>query len=103
MIAMPTVQPELVELIQQTVRDSMAPFGLKSVTVRAGEDHDGDPVIFVDAAYDLSETPIDSTVTYALNGKVSRLLLEAGEPRFPHIRHRFHELQKVARPRRAKA
>jgi hypothetical protein len=27
----------------------MGPFGLRDVSVRAGEDHDGDPVIFVEA------------------------------------------------------
>jgi hypothetical protein len=35
----------------------MDPFGLRSVEVRPGEDHDGDPAIFVEAQYDLSATP----------------------------------------------
>ncbi len=97
------VRPELVEQIKATMRENMGPFGLKTVEVRPGEDHDGDPVIFIDATYDLSETPIDTEVTYYLVGKMSRLLLDAGELRFPHIRNRFHELQKVAKPRRRKA
>lgn len=100
---MSAIRPELVEKIKAAMRESMGPFGLKEVEVRAGEDHDGDPVIFIDATYDLSETPIDTDVTYLLNSKMSRLLLDAGEIRFPHIRNRFHELQKVARPRRRKA
>lgn len=96
------VRPELVEQIKAIMRENMGPFGLNKVEVRPGEDHDGDPVIFIDATYDLSETPIDTEVTCTLNSKMSRLLLDAGEQRFPHIRNRFHELQKVARPRRRK-
>ena len=39
------IDENIVELIKQTVRESMEPFGLRDVSVRAGEDHDGDPVI----------------------------------------------------------
>jgi hypothetical protein len=97
------IDKNIVELIKQTVRESMEPFGLRDVNVRAGEDHDGDPVIFVEAQYDLSERPIDTDVTAQLISTLRGRLWERGETRFPHIRHRFDERQKVSRrPRRAR-
>jgi hypothetical protein len=99
----PTIDKKIVELIERTIQESMKPFGLKAVHVRAGEDHDGDPVIFVEAEYDLSETPIDTAVTAQLAGILRERLWNAGEMRFPHIRHKFHEKQTVRAPRRAKA
>jgi hypothetical protein len=87
----PTVEPEIVELIKRTVHEAMDPFGLRSVDVRAGEDHDGDPVIFVEAEYDLSERPIDPAVNATLSSLLWERLWEAGEARFPHVRHSYHE------------
>ncbi|MEQ1717320.1 MAG: hypothetical protein ABL907_15295 [Hyphomicrobium sp.] len=100
---MTPISRDIAALIEQTVRESMGPFGLKAVVVRGGEDHDGDPVIFVEAQYDLSETPIDTTVTAKLTSILRDRLWEAGEARFPHIRHKFDERQKVKPRRRARA
>ena len=99
------VDPEITELIEQTVRESMAPFGFKAVHVRADEDYDGDPVIYIVADYDLTDTPIDVEVMAKLHGILRDRLWDAGETRFPHIRHKFDERHKVARPpqRRARA
>lgn len=81
----------------------MAPYGCRSVSVRAGEDHDGDPVIFVDVDYDLSQTPLELGVTGPLGTALRDKLWGAGEFRFPHIWHHFDEHQKVNTRRRAKA
>ena len=97
------VKPEIVELIRRTVHEAMDPFGLRSVEVRAGEDHDGDPVIFVEAQYDLSETAIDPAVNAELSSVLWQRLWDAGETRFAHIRHKYHEEQKVKTRRRAGA
>jgi hypothetical protein len=94
------VEPEIVALIERTVRDAMEPFGLKSVDVRAGEDHDGDPVIFVEAQYDLSERPLELGVTGELSSVLWERLRKAGETRFAHVRHKFHEQQTVRNPAR---
>jgi len=87
------IRLEIVDLIKSTIRETMAPFGFRDATVRAGEDHDGDPVIFVDVEYDLTETPIDLAVSPVLLNKVQDRLWRAGEMRFAHIRHNFHERQ----------
>jgi hypothetical protein len=94
-----TVDRDIVELIERTVRESMGPFGPRAVEVRAGEDHDGDAVIFVEAQYELSERPIDPRVTGKLTSRLTTTLRdrlwERGETRFPHVRHKFDERQKV--------
>lgn len=97
------VEPEIVALIERTVRESMSPYSLRTIDVRAGEDHDGDPVIFVEVQHDLSETPIDPAVNAKLSSDLWRLLLEAGESRFPHVRHKYHEQQEVKTRWRRKA
>ena len=98
-----TVNEDVVALIQATMRESMQAFGLRDVSVRAGEDHEGDPVLFIEAEYQLTETPIDTAVTAALTTKLRDKLWTVGEARFPHIRHRFPEGQKVRPRRRADA
>jgi hypothetical protein len=94
-----SVDKDIVALIERTVRETMGPFGLRGVEVRAGADHDGDPVIFVEAQYDLSERPIDPRLTAKLTSRLTTTLRdrlwERGETRFPHVRHKFDERQKV--------
>lgn len=92
-----SVEPQIVELINRTIHETMDQFGLRSIEVRAGEHHDGDPVIFVEAQYDLSERPFELGVTGKLASVIRRRLRNAGEMRFPHIRNKFHEEQTVQR------
>lgn len=94
------IAPELVEQIKRTVYEAMEPFGLRSVDVRAGEDHDGDPVILVEARYDLSERPLELGVTGKLSSAVNDIVWSSGEVRFAHVWHKFHEEQTVAKPAR---
>jgi hypothetical protein len=94
------VDAKIVALIERTVHEAMGPFGLSSVAVRAGEDHDGDPVIFVEAQYDLSGRPLEFGVTGRLSSVLWERLRKAGETRFAHVRHKFHEKQTVMMPAR---
>ena len=89
------VDGKIVALIRVTVSESMQAFGLRNLSVRAGEDHDGDPALFIEVNYDLTDTPIDTAVTAVLTTKLRDKLWAVGETRFPHIRHRFSEEQKV--------
>jgi hypothetical protein len=97
------IDPSTIALIEQTVRASMAPFGLKAVHVRPGEDHDGDPVILIEAQYDLTERPIEPDVLVKLGLALRDELWRHGETRFPHIEHKFDERHKVSRLRKARA
>ena len=72
-------------------------YGLHKVTVSAGEDHDGDSVIWVDADYEAKGAPIDPKAFAALVSKLREKLWSMGEERFPHVRHHFSEKQKILR------
>jgi hypothetical protein len=67
------VDPELVEQIKRTIHQTMDPFGLRSL-----------------------ELGITGQVAIV----VRELVRKTGETRFPHIRHMFHEKQKVKEPAR---
>ena len=97
------ISREVVETIERVLREFMGPYGLRRVGVSAGEDHDGTPVIFVVAEYDLSETPVDLGVTTALVTRLRDRLWELGEARFPHVHHAFDERQALKSRRKAHA
>lgn len=89
--------PELAASIEAVLRPRLAPYGLTTVQIVPGFDHDGDPAIFVDAEYALTQTPVDANVLLALIGEVRDLLAAHGEYRYPYIRHRFADEQPVRR------
>ena len=97
------VSPEIVAMIERTIREVMTPYGYRGIRVRPGEDHDGWPVIFVEVDYDLTDTPIELGFNRLIRSPLRDKMWDAGERRFPHIRHRFHELQPVAKRKRARA
>lgn len=90
------VNAETVAAIEGVLRAEMAPFGLRNIEVIAGEDHDGDPVLFVEVTYDAEGRPIEPKVVAGLTTKLRDRLWELGETRFPHVRHAFPEQRKVA-------
>jgi hypothetical protein len=98
-----TVDQAVVDLARQILQTHLNTFGLRAVNVRAGEDHDGEPVLYVEADYDLSEVAVDTAVTAAVTTKLRDALWAVGERRFPHIRHRLAEGQIVQTRRRAGA
>ena len=96
MIAQDIVEDDVAVAIREIVEREMGPFGLCSVKVRAAEDHDGDPILLIDADYGLGDKPIEPTVVAGLVTKLRDRLWKLGETRFPHIRHHFPDQQKVA-------
>jgi len=81
------------EAIDQILRENLARFGFTGAKIEAREDHDGDPAIFVDAQYDLTDEPVDSAVTLDTLSKLRERLVALGEQRFPYLRHHFAEGQ----------
>jgi hypothetical protein len=87
---------KVVAAIKKIVEQEMGPFGLRAVTVRAAEDHDGDPILLVEADYCSGGEPIEPKVVAGLATKLRQRLWDMGETRFPHVRHHFSADQKVA-------
>jgi hypothetical protein len=95
------------ERVQTTITDVLArrmgAFGFRGANVHAGLDHDGEPVLFIEAEYDLVEEPIDPGVTVGLIGDLRNALDQIGESRFPHVRHMFSDEQRFSERRRRKS
>jgi hypothetical protein len=90
-----TIAPKVRQLIKREVGRLMKPFGLIQVEVFASEDHDSDPILVIEAAYELSKRPVDPALITRLTAELREKLWKLGERRFPHVHHRFADGQKV--------
>jgi hypothetical protein len=86
-MASATVKPKIRQTIEGLLRKEIGRFGVTRITVEPGEDHDGDPVIFVDVDYGSEGDDIDPRIPASLVSKVRDRSWRLGEERFPHIRH----------------
>lgn len=91
------IDKKVISTIEAVLKARMGRFGFTRASVRAGEDHDGDPVLRIDAEYTYSEKPIDVRATYGLTTELRDALEKVGEDRFPHIKHHFDERQQTAK------
>lgn len=91
------VSPALAAAVEAVLRPKLSPYGLTSLKITPGFDHDGDPVLFIDGEYKLTKTPVDARVLLTLIAEVRDVLSEGGEYRYPHIRHHFADDQPVRR------
>ncbi len=90
------IRKEIVTAVESVVRQEMGAFGLESVRVRSGEDHDGDPALIVDVEYSPRGRPIEPKIVAGLVTKLRDRLWGLGETRFPYLYHHFSEQQKIA-------
>lgn len=90
------VPKKVKDAIERIITSAMKPYGLRGVKVSAGEDHDGDPVLWVNVEYVKTDRPIDTKVVAGLVSKVQDALWKLREERFAHLRHHFAEDQRVA-------
>lgn len=86
----------ITEVVNSVLAERVGDYGFSGATVREDVDHDGDEALFIEARYALTESDIDAGAFYGLTSAVRAALAEAGEDRFPYIRHRFDERQRVA-------
>ena len=89
------IPDEIRAAINEMLWQEVGAYGLHKVTAKVGADHDGDPVIWVDADYEAKGEPINPKAFAALVSKLRGKLWGMGEERFPHIRHHFSEKQKI--------
>jgi hypothetical protein len=93
----PDPVPSSVEqAIRSFVETRLHPFGIESVRIEPGHDHDGDPVIYVFLKHRLLEKPIEIGNVIALDRELRDVAWQKGESRFLHIQHEYDEKQGVA-------
>ena len=93
------IDDRVVKAVNDVLRERMGRFGFKQARVRVGPDWTGEPILFIDAEYDLLPTPLEAGATYGIAVDLMDALEAVGETRFPHVKHHFHELQTTTRDR----
>ena len=91
------------DAIERVLRERLGHQLFREAEVRAGTDHDGEPVLFIVAHFDLVPEPIDPAFTVGITVAVSDALDEIGETRFPHITYDLHDDQVFAKKTRKRA
>ncbi|MFZ1108596.1 MAG: hypothetical protein WAN43_09665 [Rhodomicrobium sp.] len=91
------VDEKVTKVVNAVLKERMERFGFQRATVLVGQDHDGDPVLLIDADYAYSSDPIDVRATVGLVSALRDALEDIGEFRFPHVRHHFDERQRTAK------
>lgn len=94
-----TANAETVEAVQKTLRKYLARYGFERADVHAGRDHSGDPALFVDAFYRVTDVPLETIFLLKTLTELRETLIHMGESRFPHLRHHFDDKQKIAKSR----
>lgn len=79
------VSEDAIRVARETVLGSLAPFGVEDIAVRPGTDHDGDPVLFIEAGYGANRQPMDGQAFLQMLVELQARLAAVGEDRFPHI------------------
>ncbi len=89
------IRPEIASAIEGIIAPAMRRMGYRALRIEEGQNHAGEPVLFIHVEYAADGDPIDPKVTADLLFQVHGRLAELGEERFAHIRHHYKEAQKV--------
>ena len=98
LIMEPVPQP-VNEAIREVVKRQDAQLGIDDVRIEPGEDHDGDPVIYVTLKHRLLAQPINLDHVISLDRELRDTAWKSGESRFVHVRHQYDEKQGVTENR----
>jgi hypothetical protein len=76
---------ELANLIKPIAETALKGSGLTQLDIMSRLDHDGDPIIEVDAHLSASASRLSPEVKYDLRQKIIDALNARGDDRFPHV------------------
>lgn len=76
---------ELKQIVGPILRKRLARSGLATFDIETGEDHDGDPALFV-IVYFGPSSEIDASAVIESTSQIRERLREKGDPRLPYIR-----------------
>ena len=82
-------------IVSDTLKSHFVMQGLREVKVTEDKDHDGDDILYIDADFDLMDSPLEPIKFHFMTTELRQALVDKGETRFPHLRYHFHEKQKV--------
>ena len=82
--------------VEGFVRPHSERLGIEDIRIEPGEDHEGDPVVYVLMKHRLLDQPIDLKEVIALDRRLRDFAWEKGVRTFVHVRHQYDEKQKIA-------
>lgn len=74
------------EAIEAVVRERFDSISIADVHVEEGEDHDGDPSLFVRIVFDAEVEDLDAHRMVSITRHLRNRLADLGEERFPYTR-----------------
>jgi hypothetical protein len=75
---------EINRLVEPILRKWLSPYGFRRSVTRSGEDHAGDPSLFVAAHFEAGHIP-DPTDFLDAIGEIRRTLEARGDKRYPYV------------------
>lgn len=75
------------EIISPILRTALEPFGLNTLTIETGVDHDGDPSIYANATYKPKAPQLDIDAYIHAANSAMQELSSKGDERFIYVRH----------------
>lgn len=73
------------DIILPIMRSRLTAFGFEDASIRLGDDHDGDPSIFVELAFKEGHTPLPRGLSSTVGIECQDALAAAGEFRFAYL------------------
>ncbi len=89
------ISDETKALIEDVVRDHLNGFNVSPCEIVSFENHDGEASISVGICYLDAAKAISPTITIKLVTELRAKLVDAGDQRFPYVRHYFQEEQEI--------
>ena len=81
--------------VRAIIDDMLGQYDIEQCRFEVRDDATGDEAIFIDLTYRLNAKEFDGSVINQLRSAVRSVLIDSGDDRFPYIRHRLPEGQKV--------
>jgi hypothetical protein len=79
-------EKELKQIIGPILKKKLSRSGLESFSLESGEDHDGDPALFINARFRALDKQFDAASYVAALGDIREILRKRSDPRLPYIR-----------------
>ena len=76
---------EIEALIDPALAEVLDGHGFQGTDVRSGDDHDGEPALFIDVLFGASRSDWTSAAIIMMKQTILSLLRHAGDARFPYV------------------
>ncbi len=75
----------LTNVVDDVLRKTLGAYGYDHADVKPGEDHDGEPALFIDAVLKPNSKLVEAEIYSEAHRALSDVLLKNGERRFPYL------------------